>query len=93
MGEVRYQVDGARAVVSIGLGAGFRASGWGRKILRVGIERLFQDSAVEFIDAFVKPSNEASLKLFAGAGFKRLPPEIIEGQEAIHFVLGRDAAG
>ena len=45
--------------------------------------------SVEFIDAYVKPSNEASLKLFAGAGFLRFPPEVIEGQEAIHFVLGR----
>jgi UDP-2,4-diacetamido-2,4,6-trideoxy-beta-L-altropyranose hydrolase len=91
MGEVRYQMDRERAVLSIGLGARFRGCGWGQKILAVATERFFQDSEVEFIDAYVKPTNEASLKLFAGAGFLRLPSEVIEGQEGIHFVLERSA--
>ena len=91
MGEVRYQVNGERAVLSIGLGAHFRGCGWGQKILAVATERFFQDSAVEFIDAYVKPTNDPSLKLFAGAGFLRFPSAVVEGQEAIHFVLDRSA--
>jgi hypothetical protein len=51
----------------------------------------FEDSEINFIDAYVKPENEASLKLFAGAGFLRYPSGTIEGQEAIHFVLERSA--
>jgi UDP-2,4-diacetamido-2,4,6-trideoxy-beta-L-altropyranose hydrolase len=90
IGELRYQVDGERAVLSIGLGARFRGCGWGRKMIALGIEKLFQESAVEFIDAYVKPSNEASLSLFARAGFTRLPSIVIEEQEAVHFVLGRN---
>ena len=91
VGQVRYQMEGKRAVLSISLGARFRGCGWGQKILAVGTERLFEDSEVEFIDAYVKPANKASLKLFEGAGFLRLPLEIIEGQEGIHFVLERSA--
>lgn len=91
MGEVRYQIDGKRAVLSIGLAARFRGCGWGQKILAVASEKLFQESEVDFIDAYVKPTNQASLKLFAGAGFLRLPSKVIEGQEAIHFVLERNA--
>jgi len=90
IGEVRYQVNGGRAVISIGMGAPYRGCGWGRKILALGIARLFQDSTVQFIDAYVKPSNEASLRLFVGAGFMQLPEVVIEEQAAIHFVLGRD---
>jgi UDP-2,4-diacetamido-2,4,6-trideoxy-beta-L-altropyranose hydrolase len=89
IGEIRYQVKGKRAVLSISLDARFRGSGWGQKILAVGTERIFQDTAVEFIDAYVKPTNPASLKLFAGAGFQQFPPKMIEGQEGIHFVLER----
>ena len=92
MGEVRYQVDGERAVLSIGLDAQFRGCGWGQKILAIATERFFQDSKVEFIDAYVKPTNKPSLNLFAGAGFRRFPPAVIEGQDAIHFVLNRSAA-
>jgi UDP-2,4-diacetamido-2,4,6-trideoxy-beta-L-altropyranose hydrolase len=89
VGEVRYQISGKRAVLSISLGERFRGRGWGQKILAVGSERVFQDTEVEFIDAYVKPSNQASLKLFAGAGFQRFPSEVVEGQEGVHFVLER----
>ena len=91
VGELRYQIEGKRALLSISMGARFRGCGWGQKILTVGTERLFEDSEVEFIDAYVKPANQASLKLFAGAGFLRTPAEVIQGQEDIHFVLKRSA--
>jgi UDP-2,4-diacetamido-2,4,6-trideoxy-beta-L-altropyranose hydrolase len=91
IGEIRYQVNDKRAVLSISLDARFRGGGWGQKILAVGAERIFQDTGVEFIDAYVKPTNLVSLKLFAGAGFQRLPPKVIEEQEGIHFVLERIA--
>jgi UDP-2,4-diacetamido-2,4,6-trideoxy-beta-L-altropyranose hydrolase len=91
VGELRYQIEGERAVLSIALGARFRGHGWGRNMLTVGTERFFHDSEVESIEAYVKPSNEASLKLFAGAGFVNSSSEIIEGQEALRFVLKRSA--
>ncbi len=91
IGEVRYHTEGKRATLSINLAAPFRKCGWGRKILAVATETLFQESEVEFIDAYVKPTNEASLKLFASAGFLRSTSEVIEGQEGIHFVLERSA--
>jgi UDP-2,4-diacetamido-2,4,6-trideoxy-beta-L-altropyranose hydrolase len=88
-GEVRYQIEGKRALLSINLGARFRNRGLGRKILAVATERLFQDCEAESIDAYVKATNEASLKLFAGAGFSRFGSEVIEGQEGIRFKLAR----
>ena len=89
VGQVRYQIEGKRAVLSVSLGQRFRGCGWGRKILGIATERLFQESEVEAIDAYVKPANDASLKLFARAGFQRLPTKRIEGQEAVRFVLQR----
>ena len=89
VGEARFQMEGKRALLSISLGASFRSRGLGRKILTVATEKLFHDSDIEFIDAYVKPTNESSRRLFAGAGFRPLPPAIIEGQEALHFVLER----
>jgi hypothetical protein len=61
-------------------------------MLAVGSERFFQDSEVESIEAYVKPSNQASLRLFAGAGFLNSSSEMIEGQEAVRFVLKRSAS-
>jgi UDP-2,4-diacetamido-2,4,6-trideoxy-beta-L-altropyranose hydrolase len=90
LGAARYQIEGKRAVLSINLDARFRGRGWGYKLLAVAVQKVFDDSAVEFVDAYVKPANEASLKLFMGAGFVRLQRKIIDGQEGIHFVLAKD---
>jgi UDP-2,4-diacetamido-2,4,6-trideoxy-beta-L-altropyranose hydrolase len=91
LGQVRYQIDGRRAVLSISLGARFRGCGLGQKVLAVAVEKFLQESDVEFIDAYVKPENVPSMSLFVGAGFRKLPSKQIEGQEAIHFVLKRNA--
>lgn len=91
VGEVRYQTEGKRAVISISLGERFRGCRCGHKILTIAIEEFFRDSEAESIDAYVKPTNEPSLKLFAAAGFVRVSPAVIEGQEAVHFVLGKSA--
>ena len=91
MGQVRYQIEDNRAVLSISLGVAFRGRGWGQKLLTLAVEKLWQESDVDFIDAFVKPANSASIKLFEHAGFLRLAPATIEGQEALHFVLERQA--
>lgn len=92
VGEVRYQIQGKRATVSISLGAEFRGRGLGGKLMVLATEKMFQDSDVDFIDAYVKPTNEPSLRLFEGAGFERFPAEVIEAQEAAHFVLERNAS-
>lgn len=87
LGEVRCQVKGKRAVLSISLAAGFRGRRYGQKIMALALEEFFRHSEIDFIDAYVKPSNQASLMLFAAAGFLRHPPKVIEGQEAVHFVM------
>ena len=91
VGHVRYQIEEKRAVLSINLGARFRGCGWGGKILAAATERLFGESEVEVIDAYVKPTNEASMNLFAGAGFQRLSVETVEGQDGVHFILKKSA--
>ena len=91
MGQVRYQIEGKRAVLSISLGVLFRGGGLGQRVLTAAVEKLFHDSEVEYIEAYVKPTNTPSLKLFAAAGFRRLPTKLIEGQEGVHFILERNA--
>ncbi|MGB8989481.1 MAG: UDP-2,4-diacetamido-2,4,6-trideoxy-beta-L-altropyranose hydrolase, partial [Candidatus Sulfotelmatobacter sp.] len=89
VGEVRYQIEGKRAQLSISVDKRYRGRGVGQKLLTLATEKVFQDSAIECIDAYVKPANAASVKLFTSVGFLRLSSESIEGQEAIHFVLER----
>ncbi len=81
-----------RAQLSISVDKRYRGRGLGQKLLILATEKVFQDSAIECIDAYVKATNAPSQRLFMSAGFHRLSSESIEGQEAIHFVLERNGA-
>jgi UDP-2,4-diacetamido-2,4,6-trideoxy-beta-L-altropyranose hydrolase len=94
IGHARYQIDGARAAVSISLAKPWRGKGFGRTILALASEELFRTTNATIIDAYVKPVNAISLQLFTRAGYTRLPNETVSGQDAIHFVLDKnDIAG
>jgi len=89
IGMVRYQLEGSRAILSINLGAAFRGRGNGRKILFLATEELFQRSDTSVIDAYVSVSNQRSIHLFEGGGFRNVGIETVYGQQAIHFVLNK----
>jgi UDP-2,4-diacetamido-2,4,6-trideoxy-beta-L-altropyranose hydrolase len=89
IGMVRYQLDGSHAILSINVGAAFRGKGNARKMLFLATEELFRDSGIVAIDAFVRISNQPSIRLFEGAGFHKLGIETVNGDEAIHYVLDK----
>ena len=93
VGQVRYQIESRRATLSINLAPKFRGHGLGTKVLLRGIEELFNTTAVDTIDAYVKPSNERSLELFRRAGFEERGESQVRGQIAVWFVLQRWGAG
>ena len=91
IGQVRYELNGGRAVLSLNIGSEFRGRGYGTRMLHLATEQLFQDSTISAIDAFVKPSNQRSLRLFEAAGFCKQGIERIQGEQAVHFVLAKRA--
>jgi len=89
VGQVRFQQNGPRVTLSIGLAKMFRRRGLGRTLLFLACERLFRESNLRAIDAYVKPDNETSIRLLSNAGFRRLGTESVRNQPAIHFVFDR----
>jgi RimJ/RimL family protein N-acetyltransferase len=53
------------------------------------VEELFNATEVEEIEAYVKPVNAASLRLFRLAGFGEYGMDEVRNQPAIRFVLRR----
>jgi UDP-2,4-diacetamido-2,4,6-trideoxy-beta-L-altropyranose hydrolase len=92
VGQVRYQLHGSRAMLSVNLGRQFRGKGYARQVVHLANQRLFQVSDVRFIDAYVKPDNLPSLKTFSAAGFGREGITEVRGEKAVHFVLARNGA-
>jgi UDP-2,4-diacetamido-2,4,6-trideoxy-beta-L-altropyranose hydrolase len=87
VGQVRYQIEASRAILSINIDSAMRGQGWGRELLYFSTRMLFRKNNTEAIDAFVQPANHASLRLFEEAGFENAGSCEINGRTAIHFVL------
>ena len=69
VGQIRYQITGDEATVSVVLAPSQRGRGYGSEIIRKGSCRLFADTAARLIHAYIKPENRASVRAFERAGY------------------------
>jgi UDP-2,4-diacetamido-2,4,6-trideoxy-beta-L-altropyranose hydrolase len=90
VGMVRYQLEGTEAIVSINLASNQRGKGYGSKILRLASNRVFQDTKVSLIHAYIKPDNSPSIHAFTKAGFFEKGIVDFQGNQACHFILHED---
>jgi len=87
VGQVRYATQDGRATLSINVDPARKGEGWGRELLYFSTRTLFRENSIQAIDAFVRPNNTASLRLFEQADFKNTGNRTIDEQIAMHFVL------
>lgn len=88
VGLVRFQVKGDRAVLSVNVARNYRGEGWGTELITFSTRKLVRTKSVEQIQAFVKPGNQASVRLFQAAGFRLAGNERVSGQDALLFTWG-----
>jgi UDP-2,4-diacetamido-2,4,6-trideoxy-beta-L-altropyranose hydrolase len=93
VGLVRFQIKDDSAVLSVNVAPAFRGEGWGRELIlfatRALLRTLARAGSVRRIDAFVKPENQASVRLFEASGFRRAGGERVAGQDALLFIWER----
>jgi RimJ/RimL family protein N-acetyltransferase len=87
IGQVRFDVSGSEAVISVSLAPGFRGKGYGAMVIRKASGELLDRGRVDAIHAYMQPTNEASRRAFARAGYALSEPTVISGQTADHMVL------
>jgi UDP-2,4-diacetamido-2,4,6-trideoxy-beta-L-altropyranose hydrolase len=85
LGLVRFQIKGDDAVLSVNVAPGFRGEGWGRELIGFSTRSLVRARSVRRINAFVKPDNQASVRLFEASGFRRAGKERVANQDALLF--------
>jgi len=86
VGQLRFNFKGEKAVLSVSVAPGRRSEGWGGALITFGALSLARGYQVSRIAAFVKPENQASVRLFQKSGFRQIGVERIAGQTALHFV-------
>ena len=90
IGQVRYDVEGNKAIVSLSIDRKYRGKGYGSIILWLSAQKLFNASNVRVIHAYVKQSNESSIRVFVKTGFKNIGKEQVLDYQATHLIFQKD---
>ena len=92
VGQVRYDLHGDHAVISVSLDRRQRSKGYGTTLLRLSAQAFFSSSSLTTIHAYVKSGNQASLRTFERAGYMNTGITEIEGQRATRLTLTKNTA-
>ena len=87
IGQIRYDVIGSDAVVSVSIDKEHR---WGPEVIFVGCKTICKQLPIKTIHAYIKGSNKASLSIFIKAGFINKGTTINQDQKAFHMVYEVD---
>ena len=89
-GQIRFEMTGLEAVVSLSLAPHARGKGLGPALIVQGAEQFMAQSKAEVVHAYIKTDNPASVRSFENAGFKDAGTTDIIGHRARHFELHRE---
>lgn len=93
VGQVRFDMkEGETAEIDVSLDKSKRGLGYGKLILDLAAEGLFQTTTVKNVHSFIKNTNIRSIKAFEKAGYKRIGPLIMHGESSVHYVRERGDA-
>jgi RimJ/RimL family protein N-acetyltransferase len=90
VGQIRYDLEGEGATVSVSTSPEFRGRGYGSRMIRCGSQELFASTGAAWIDALIQPGNAASIAAFLKAGFVRNGTTIMRGLPAERLTLRRN---
>jgi len=89
VGQIRFTLDGKDAIVSFSVAPESRRRSYGKEILIKAAEKLFNETNIEQISAYVKSENKLSLRVFQKAGFRLLGNVTFRGVKSCKMILSR----
>jgi RimJ/RimL family protein N-acetyltransferase len=87
IGQIRFDVAGREAVVSVTVDRPFRHAGLGSRLIALASARAFRERPIEVVRAYVKPANTASMQAFVRAGYLEAGTVQVRGEEVRQFLL------
>jgi len=70
IGQARFRIENQDATISVLVAPGHRRRSLGSHLIHDATEKLFAETGVENVKAFIKTGNEVSRKAFARAGYR-----------------------
>jgi UDP-2,4-diacetamido-2,4,6-trideoxy-beta-L-altropyranose hydrolase len=91
VGQVRFQIEGEAATISISLDAGQRGKNRGSLLIWAACRKIFAETVIKEVKAYIKPDNQASVRAFEKVGFLDWDETTVKGAAA--WVCGLERAG
>jgi RimJ/RimL family protein N-acetyltransferase len=91
IGQIRYEINGDEATVSVSLAPDQRGKGYGSQIIQFASHKVFESTPVKLIHAYIKPDNLSSIRAFKRAGFVYSKTVDVRGNPAEDYIIQWDA--
>lgn len=90
IGYIRFEpVNTAQFVVSVAISPDQRGIGYGKHLIMLGMQEVQRMVSVDTFHAYIKTSNQASIRAFSGVGYSEAEVITINGCQAFHYVWRR----
>lgn len=87
LGYVRFQqISDTEADISVAIAPEQRQRGYGTKLICHGVARVWQNTKINRINAYIKPDNLTSRHIFTKAGFSEVAQTTINNRPANHLI-------
>lgn len=86
IGQVRFEAeDCKKAEISISVSPLYRGLGYGSLILNQGLQKIFEETDIETVIAWIKPDNFSSQRIFEKANFSKVEETTYKGELALKY--------
>jgi UDP-2,4-diacetamido-2,4,6-trideoxy-beta-L-altropyranose hydrolase len=89
VGQVRFEARSDPVTISVSLDAKHHGRSLGVLLIWLASQKLFCETAIDGINAYIKPDNERSVRAFSKAGFQRAGLTEVNGHPALVFQLSK----
>jgi spore coat polysaccharide biosynthesis predicted glycosyltransferase SpsG/RimJ/RimL family protein N-acetyltransferase len=90
VGQVRFEIEGYKAIISVSLAKDFRGKGLSYRIISEGSRLIFLNRKnVRKIFAYIRAENNSSIEAFTKSGYRFLRKEVIDKQQFEIYLLNR----
>ncbi|HEY1170952.1 MAG TPA: UDP-2,4-diacetamido-2,4,6-trideoxy-beta-L-altropyranose hydrolase [Verrucomicrobiae bacterium] len=93
IGQVRFQIEGGTATISISLDAAQRGKNRGSLLIWTACKKLFAETDVKEVLAYIKPDNQASVRAFEKVEFQPKEEATVKGLRALVYSVTREGMG
>ena len=90
IGQVRFDITGEEATISISIHKVYRKRGFGSAIIGLSTKEILNSTNLRSIHSYVKIDNESSILAFKNANFRNLGLVDVKGNKSFHLMRKRN---